>query len=72
MQDSAIVTALVLGDGGFLLQHGDLCERQTMEEAVGGGETDDAAADYSDTMGHLAILNGAARTSRELKSLSII
>ena len=45
MHDAGVAAGLMAGDGGFLFEDGDGAAGEAFEEAVGGGQADDTAAD---------------------------
>ena len=52
---AGVAAGLVPGDVGFFFEHGDALARVAFEEAVGGREADDAAAD-DDEVGFLHLM----------------
>ena len=52
VDDSAVVAALVTGDGGLLFEDGDVDAGELLLKSPGGGESDDASADDGNARGH--------------------
>jgi hypothetical protein len=60
MQHAAVMAALMLPNGGFLLKHHNLGSGPPLKQAVRSRQTDDAASDNDDPLCHSNMIKASA------------